>query len=77
LEKLQTTTTYNIFQILKLSISLEDMGLLIQQRHGPLVQRGFITGFSEIRSEGQVVVTLRYVKQKKYESTEDYYDQFL
>jgi hypothetical protein len=41
------------------------------------VQRAFITQFSEIRSEGQAAATLRYAKQKKYESTKDYYDKFL
>jgi hypothetical protein len=40
------------------------------------VQCAFITQFSEIRSEGQVVTTLRYAKQKKYELVEDYYDWF-
>ncbi len=38
------------------------------------VQRAFIIQFSEIRSEGQVIATSRYAKQKKYESMEDYYD---
>ncbi len=37
----------------------------------------FIIRFSEIRSEGQVIVTLQYAKQKKYELMEDYYDQFM
>jgi hypothetical protein len=41
------------------------------------VQRAFITRFCEIRNEGQAVAILRYAKQKKYESTKDYYDQFL
>ncbi len=41
------------------------------------VQHAFITQFNEIRSEGQLVIALGYVKQKKYESIEDYYDRFL
>ncbi len=40
------------------------------------VQRAFIIWFSEIRSEGQATVASWYAKQKKYESTENYYDQF-
>ncbi len=40
------------------------------------VQRAFIIRFSEIRNEGQIAATLQYVKQKKYESVEDYYDEF-
>jgi len=32
--------------------------------------------FNEISSEGQMVVALRYAKQKKYELVEDYYDLF-
>jgi hypothetical protein len=38
------------------------------------VQHAFITRFNEIRSEGQAIAILRYVKQKKYELVEDYYD---
>jgi hypothetical protein len=48
-----------------LPTGLENMRLFIQQQHGQ---------FSEIRSEGQVIATSRYAKQKKYESMEDYYD---
>jgi hypothetical protein len=31
----------------------------------------------EIKFEGQATIVLRYAKQKKYESVEDCYDQFL
>jgi hypothetical protein len=41
------------------------------------VQRAFITRFNEIRSERQATIASWYAKQKKYESMEDYYDQFL
>jgi hypothetical protein len=41
------------------------------------VHRAFISRLSEIHSKGQVAVALRYAKQKKYESIEDYYDRFL
>jgi hypothetical protein len=41
------------------------------------VQCAFIIQFNEIRNEGQAIATSRYAKQKKYESMEDYYDQFL
>jgi hypothetical protein len=41
------------------------------------VQCVFITWFNEIKTKGQVPTTLRYVKQKKYETVEDYYDRFL
>jgi hypothetical protein len=41
------------------------------------MQCDFIIRFNEIRSEGQAITTLRYVKQKKYESVEDYSDKFL
>ncbi len=41
------------------------------------VQCAFIPQFSETRIEGQAIVTLQYVKQKKYEPMEDYYDKFL
>jgi hypothetical protein len=41
------------------------------------VQCAFINRFNEIRNEGQVATTLKYAKQKKYESVEDYYDRFL
>jgi hypothetical protein len=41
------------------------------------VQHFFISQFNEIHSEGQTTAILRYVKQKKYESIEDYYDRFL
>ncbi len=41
------------------------------------VERAFITQFSEIKIEGKTSATLRYVKQKKYELMEDYYDRFL
>jgi hypothetical protein len=41
------------------------------------VQWAFISWFSEICSEGQATTTLRYAKQKKYESVKDYHDKFL
>jgi hypothetical protein len=41
------------------------------------VQWAFINRFSEICNERQMATTLRYAKQKKYESIEDYYDKFL
>ncbi len=41
------------------------------------VQCAFIPWFNETRIEGQAIVTLQYVKQKKYEPMEDYYDKFL
>jgi hypothetical protein len=41
------------------------------------VQHAFIIQFSEIKNEGQVIVASRYAKQTKYESMEDYYNQFL
>ncbi len=41
------------------------------------VQWAFINRFREICNEGQVATTLRYAKQKKYESIENYYDKFL
>jgi hypothetical protein len=41
------------------------------------VQCAFIIQLSEIRSEGQAIAASRYAKRKKYESMEDYYDQFL
>jgi hypothetical protein len=40
------------------------------------VERAFVNQFSEIYSEGQVAATLRYAKQKKYESVKKYYDNF-
>jgi hypothetical protein len=41
------------------------------------VQCAFISRFSEIHSEEQAKATLKYTKQKKYESVEYYYDKFL
>ncbi len=41
------------------------------------VQWAFISQFSEICSEGQATTTLKYAKQKKYESIKYYYDRFL
>ncbi len=41
------------------------------------VQWIFISRFSEVWSEGQVIVALHYAKQKKYELIKDYYDRFL
>jgi hypothetical protein len=40
-------------------------------------QRAFITRFNEIRNEGQATIASWHAKQKKHESIEDYYDQFL
>jgi hypothetical protein len=40
------------------------------------VWQAFISQFSEIHSKGQVATTLKYAKQKNYESLEDYYDRF-
>jgi hypothetical protein len=37
------------------------------------VQRAFISRFSEIHNEGQVIII--YVKQKKYEFVKYYYDR--
>ncbi len=41
------------------------------------IHRAFISRLNEIRSKGQAAVVLKYAKQKKYESREDYYDRFL
>jgi hypothetical protein len=41
------------------------------------VHWAFISQFSEIHSEGQAISTLRYAKQNKYESIENYHDNFL
>jgi hypothetical protein len=61
----------------ELPTSVENMKLFIQRQLGQRFNVPFIIRFSEIRSEGQVIVTLQYAKQKKYELMEDYYDQFM
>jgi hypothetical protein len=59
-----------------LPIGLEDMKLLSNKDMG----RGstcLYNSIKEIKIEGQAAIALRYAKQKKYQSVEDYYDQFL
>jgi hypothetical protein len=40
------------------------------------VQHDFIAWFNDIKIERQAIVILRYMKQKKYELMEDYYNKF-
>jgi len=59
-----------------LPTGLEDMKLLSNKDMG----RGstcLYNSIKEIKFEGQATIVLRYAKQKKYESVEDCYDQFL
>jgi hypothetical protein len=61
---------YNTFQILlegELLIGLPSMKLLIQWQHGMKY-----SGLSSIDLMKQVATTLRYAKQKKYESIKHY-----
>jgi hypothetical protein len=53
------------------------MKLHVQQQHGTKYKEHSLHDLVKFASEGQVVTTLCYAKQKKYESMEDYYDQFL
>ncbi len=53
------------------------MKLHIQQQHGIKYNKHSLHNLVKFASEGWVVITLCYVKQKKYESMEDYYNQFL
>ncbi len=57
--------------------SLLNMKLHVEQQHGIKYNEHSLHNLVKFASEWQVVITLRYAKLKKYESVEDYYDQFL
>jgi hypothetical protein len=60
-----------------LPTSLLNMKLHVEQQHGIKYNEHSLHNLVKFASEWQVVITLRYAKLKKYESVEDYYDQFL